>query len=210
MDESNGQVSIEKLIDEGLTCYGLGKFKEAAERWHKVLGVSPDHPLAGEYMEMVKSNLDEETLKNLGSPGPVSSGESVSGDGDSQSQAASNWKKKGLELMLERRFEEADKEFKNAMDQEVDTEIIGYEALARTHMFAKYNGAIGDFQSVPKMVMSFDEIKSKNLSKEAGFILSLVDGLISYDDILSLARMERLEAMNCLATLIENGIIRKT
>lgn len=192
MDSNHGTDTdtqkAEKLIEEGLTFYGFGKTAEAVLKWKEVLAIVPGHSLAIEY---------------LGIAGEIIGKASPAGPGKAQSPMD-----KAISMIKEDRFEEAHAAFEEVVKADSDNpDSYGYELLARTQRLAKYRQAIGDMKKTPQIAMSMDKIKQTRLSKEAGFILSLVDGTIAYEDILALARMERLDAMGHLTKLIEMGII---
>lgn len=46
-----------------------------------------------------------------------------------------------------------------------------------------------------------------NLNHRAGFILSQIDGSVSYDDIIALSGMPRLDTLKILSDLISNKVI---
>lgn len=198
MKESDTDVSPDRLLEEGLTLYGLGKVGEAVDIWKKVLEIAPEHPLALEYL-----GIAGEDLKEGGRPAPLSDGVSPNAG-----ETYANDLRKGISLMKEERFEDAQSAFLAAAAKKRDEPSVhGYNLLAGAHRVEKYIGVIGDLGRVPKLAQSLDSIKTMDISKEAGFILSFVDGIIPYEDILALARMDRLDAMGHLAQLIEKGAI---
>ncbi|MEW5853928.1 MAG: hypothetical protein AB2A00_34455 [Myxococcota bacterium] len=71
-----------------------------------------------------------------------------------------------------------------------------------------YESKIGTFSRVPRIVMSPDEIIWLNLHHKAGFLLSRVDGMSTFEDILALSSMPRLETCRILAQLVQAGVIR--
>jgi tetratricopeptide (TPR) repeat protein len=203
LKESDTDVSPDRLLEEGLTLYGLGKVGEAVDIWKRVLEISPEHPLALEYIDIAGEDLNVPPLASQ-AVAPLSGGVS-----QNAGETYANDLRKGISLMKEERFEDAQSAFLSAAAKKRDEPSVhGYNLLAGAHRVGKYIGVIGDLGAVPKLAQSLDSIKTMNISKEAGFILSFVDGIIPYEDILALARMDRLDAMGHLAQLIEKGAIR--
>lgn len=190
-------MSPDKLLEDGLTFYGLGKVEEAVELWKRVLELSPDHPLALEYLGIAKEDMDGGEKK--AEPPPVAA----------PSASYADDLRMGIALMKEERFEDAQSAFQSALSKKKeDPYVHGYGLLAVAHRLEKYMGVIGDLSAAPKLAQDLDHIKTMKISKEAGFILSFVDGALPYEDILALARMNRLDAMGHIAQLIESGAIR--
>jgi hypothetical protein len=46
-----------------------------------------------------------------------------------------------------------------------------------------------------------------NMHHRAGFVLSQVDGVLTYRDLIDVAGIRRLDALKILATLVGNGAI---
>lgn len=89
----------------------------------------------------------------------------------------------------------------------------GYEearnliAEARAQLLKMYESKVGNFLSVPKVLVSSEEMIWLNLNHRAGFILSQIDGQVSYEDIVSLSGMPRLDTVRILAELIRDRVI---
>lgn len=71
----------------------------------------------------------------------------------------------------------------------------------------KYVAALGSLARVPELDMSVD-VASLNLDHRAGFIMSQVDGMMAFEDILELASMPRVETLQLLVKLLEKGVIK--
>lgn len=66
---------------------------------------------------------------------------------------------------------------------------------------------LGNLQAVPRVRISGDEIIWLNLDHRAGFVLSLVDGNMSYDEILSVCGLPQIEGLRILANLLQDKVI---
>jgi hypothetical protein len=73
-----------------------------------------------------------------------------------------------------------------------------------------YLSKLGTLEGIPRMLMSPDQIIWLNLHHKAGFLLSRVDGMSTFEDIMSLSAMPRLETVRLLAQLMAAGVIAAT
>jgi hypothetical protein len=60
---------------------------------------------------------------------------------------------------------------------------------------------------VPFVVMSKEEIVTLPLDARHGFVLSLVDGVLSVGDILDVCGLDRVEAIEIVASLVRSGVV---
>ncbi|PIE18928.1 MAG: hypothetical protein CSA65_03745 [Proteobacteria bacterium] len=74
-------------------------------------------------------------------------------------------------------------------------------------LLRQYERQLVDLSTVPVIQIPQQEIVWHKLDHRAGFLLSRVDGMLSYDDILDISGMERFEACRILAQLVEQGVI---
>ncbi|MBW2734406.1 MAG: hypothetical protein JRH20_18620, partial [Deltaproteobacteria bacterium] len=70
-----------------------------------------------------------------------------------------------------------------------------------------YNTCLGDLSGVPKVQVSQGDIVWHKLDHRAGFLISRIDGMLTYDDILDISGMDRFEAMRILAQLVDQGVL---
>jgi hypothetical protein len=70
-----------------------------------------------------------------------------------------------------------------------------------------YESKIGSFSRVPRVTIPPDEVIWLNLHHRAGFLLAQIDGLVSFEDLLSLSAMSKLETCKILVQLIGEGVI---
>lgn len=94
------------------------------------------------------------------------------------------------------------------LDQiEDDEEARALAAEARKNLMKMYESKIGDFDRAPRVLISGEEVIWLNLNHRAGFILSQIDGSVSYEDLIALSGMPRLDTVRILADLISNNVI---
>lgn len=64
-----------------------------------------------------------------------------------------------------------------------------------------------DMRKTPKQLMPPDEVIWMNMHHKAGFLLSQVDGMLAYEDLLEVSGMSRFDTMRILHELVQQGII---
>lgn len=70
-----------------------------------------------------------------------------------------------------------------------------------------YESKLGNMQKAPKQLMPPDEVIWMNMHHKAGFLLSQVDGSLTYEDLLEVSGMPRFDTMRILHELVTQGII---
>jgi hypothetical protein len=70
-----------------------------------------------------------------------------------------------------------------------------------------YEGHIGEMTQVPLVAVPLHSIAAEHLDHRTGFLLSRIDGLLTYEDILDVAGMPRMEAYKILSALLRKGFI---
>jgi hypothetical protein len=70
-----------------------------------------------------------------------------------------------------------------------------------------YEGHIGDMAQVPLVAVPLHTIAAAELDHRTGFLLSRIDGMLSFEDILDVAGMPRMEAYRILSRLLRKGFI---
>lgn len=79
---------------------------------------------------------------------------------------------------------------------------------ATERLEAQYAAQLGGFDRLPRVTLPADEIIWLNLNHRAGFILSQIDGRVTYEDLVALSGMTRIDTLRILCTLLQEGVIR--
>ena len=194
---------INIFMEKGLSLYGIGKFNEAIREWEKVFEIDPNNQIAKDYIESAGGNVQEKIKSKVK--------ETLETPKILDSTIEENYLdkfKKAKELFRFRDFEKASQVFDSVITHNpLSIEAYAYKEMIRVQEFRKYLSKVGDLNKTPKISKSSNEIINYNLSKEAGFILSFIDGMVSYDEIVSLTGMDRLTALRCLVELINTNIV---
>lgn len=77
-------------------------------------------------------------------------------------------------------------------------------------LLQQYREKLADLEQVPVVRIPQQEIIWHKLDHRAGFLLSRVDGVLSYGDILDISGMSNFEAYRILAQLLDQGVIGST
>ncbi|MEM1026103.1 MAG: hypothetical protein AAF627_12795 [Myxococcota bacterium] len=88
-----------------------------------------------------------------------------------------------------------------------DEEARALVAEARSQLMKMFESKIGDFDRSPKVNVSEEEIIWLNLNHRAGFILSQIDGSVTFEDLVALSGMPRLDTVRILSELLQQRVI---
>lgn len=70
-----------------------------------------------------------------------------------------------------------------------------------------YSARLGALDQVVRMAVAGDQIRWLSLDHRAGFLLSLVDGTLTLEEILDISGMTRLDALRIMFSLQQEGVI---
>jgi hypothetical protein len=70
-----------------------------------------------------------------------------------------------------------------------------------------YTSRIADMSKVPTIIMGPDQIRWLSLNHRSGFLLSMIDGISSVDDLMDISGMQRLDALRIVCSLLEQKVI---
>ena len=206
MNESEA-TRIERLVREGLDCFGEGDVERAVACWEEVLRLDPHHAQALDYLETARdgedAGLEDEELEFA---------ESGSGamTGDRRESPLEALLGEAQGLLRNQDLEGALALFKTAAEMDPRRiEIEGYIDMVRSRLLKGHRERAGGAQAVPRLLVDLSEIMRDNLSSDAGFLLSLLDGATSVEDLVSLSGMDAFEALRILHKLIDAGIVER-
>lgn len=189
MTESKEAI-ISRLMEEGLHHYGEGRMDQAAGCWREVLRLDPGHPQAEDYLRTAGFD-DGEVELSL-----------ASGEADASLLADA------LELFRKGEVQESLELFETlASENPRRMEIQGYFELVRSHLYKYYHEQVTDPSRVLQVKIAPEEMMRFNLPANAGFVLSMVDGRTSVNEILALSGMDPFDAVRVVGKLLEAGIV---
>lgn len=77
----------------------------------------------------------------------------------------------------------------------------------RDVLFDMYGSRLSNLDEPPRIIMSPDQLRWLSLDHRAGFLLSMVDGLSTLEEILDVSGMSRLDSMRILCELLDRKVI---
>jgi hypothetical protein len=88
-----------------------------------------------------------------------------------------------------------------------DEDAKRYAQSCREVLTQMYAARIGPMDQVAVVAVPPDQITWLSLDHRAGFLLSLVDGVSSIEEILDISGMTRLDALRIMYTLVQQNVI---
>ena len=70
-----------------------------------------------------------------------------------------------------------------------------------------YQRQLGSLEARPRLSRPFHELAGESIEARAAFLLSRIDGTMSFDEIIDVSGMPRIEALRYLSTLLVRGIL---
>jgi tetratricopeptide (TPR) repeat protein len=204
MSESE-PTKIERLVRAGLECFGEGDVERAIACWEEALRLDPHHPQALDYLGAARAGEDA---------GPeaedfeFADSDSGATSGDRRQLSLEALLRNAQKLLRKQDLEGALALFETAADLDPRRiEIEGYIDMVRSRLLKGYRERVGGGQTLPRLRADPGEVTRYNLPADAGFLLSLLDGATSVEELISLSGMDAFEALRILNKLIDAGIV---
>ena len=96
---------------------------------------------------------------------------------------------------------------KKVLSRAEDSEAVGLRKVIEGEMERQHLSTIGSLSKTPQIAVSPSEIPNLDLDHRAGFMLSQIDGMMTFEDLVELSSMPRVETLEVLANLLDNGVI---
>jgi hypothetical protein len=179
------QAEIARLMARGLDLYGLGQVREATECWRRVLALDPDHAEARDFLHTAGGEAEAP---------PVPAADPVLDEAVGllrRGQLA-----EGLDLLESVAGKEPGR-----------LEVQALVELVRAALLHTYRRNVGNGAHVPRVRIPPEQVLKYNLPASAGFLLSLIDGHTSVDELLALSSMDPFEVLRGESNLLDAGIV---
>lgn len=88
-----------------------------------------------------------------------------------------------------------------------DNEATAFAKRCRDVLVDMFSSRLSGLHRVPRIVMGADQIRWLSLDHRAGFLLSMIDGISSIDDLLDVSGMQRVDALRILCDLLDQKVI---
>ncbi len=105
------------------------------------------------------------------------------------------------------KFESALDIINNVLAQNATQEAELLKQNIERELERQHHERIGSLSRTPVLGVPLSELSHHQLDHRAGFILSQMDGFLSFEDIIDISAMSRLETMSVLAELCDRGLI---
>lgn len=94
------------------------------------------------------------------------------------------------------------------LEQQPDHEAAQrYLSSAHDALAQMYMGRLGSGEQVLRVAMRPDEIQGLSLDHRSGFLISLIDGVATLDEVLDMSGMPQLDALRLLYEMREQGVV---
>ena len=196
--------NTERLLREGLNYFGAGEVAEAVRCWEDVLRIDPSHAEALDYLQAAGSSGEDPDREPDVGPAQAAEPEAAGTESDS---AAGRLVEEAQARLEAEDLEGALDLFRAAADLEPDRiEVEGYVDAIRSQLLQRYRKRLGETGAVPKLLIQPSEITRHQMLADAGFVLSLVDGETTVEQLISLSGLDAFEALRILNDLFDAGI----
>ena len=178
---------VSSLLQQGLELYGTGDVARAFLLWGEALELDPGNEEALDYMRDADRRAKPRGGNvEIGTPSIIEDARRLLRSEDGEA---------ALELLM------------NAPTTG-SLESEGMIELLRARLFQQYRVELGDLAQVPRVVArEKDNLKSRNLPSNVGFLLSMIDGMTPLGDLVSVSGMDRFEALRALCRMHRAGIV---
>ena len=187
------QQQAAELAARGLELYGQGRSAEAATAWRKALALDPEQAEARDYLRSAgfDPDLPPDAAREPAPSAPVP---------DALLREAAELVERGdgreaLGLLLA------------IAGDDGGLEVQAMVELLRAHLFVRHLDATDHGGAVPALRVDSEELLRFNLSRDAGFLLSLVDGATPTRDLVTVSGMDPFAALDALVRLEEGGLL---
>lgn len=181
------EAEIDRLLTDGLDQYGAGEEILALESWRKVLELDPGNEHAKDFIATATR------------PG----GADVQADNSVQLVMTESRR-----LMAKGDLESAYELLRGGIgDEGFCLELETLVELVRVRLLDFYQEQLGDLGAIPQPPPDPSTLTGYNLPKDAGFLLSLLDGSTSIRDLVTISGMDAFDALRTLVGLVRAGLV---
>jgi hypothetical protein len=182
--------NLTSLLQQGLELYGTGDVARAFLLWNEVLELDPGNEEALDYIK------DAERREK--SRGGVEDADRPFLIDEARRLMRAENVESALELLM-------------SAGVQGDFEAEAMVELLRATLFEHYQAELGDLSKVACLADDAqNDMRSRNLPPSAGFLLSMIDGKTSLGDLVSVAGVDRFDAMRSLYKMLDAGILEWT
>jgi tetratricopeptide (TPR) repeat protein len=203
------QTTIQELLEKGLYFYGLGEVKKAIAIWNQVLERDPGNETAREYIEIETGRVPEPKAPEREEEEEIlDPGAEVTENLPDASALADDFLE-GQRLIQHEDWAQVIREFEAAHRFDPANSLYWtHVELARAALIKSVIERAGGIHAGVSLKIPLTElIGRKNFTQEEGFVLSLISGDITLEDVISLSPIPRFQTYQIINGLIEDGLL---
>jgi hypothetical protein len=200
---------IRRLMARGLDLYALGSVTEAIDCWRRVLSLDGTNAEARDYLQAAGGEPEPASPPPAASRPPRTPPEPpAAAPPPPDGRRAAALAAEAVKLMRAGKLGEAlDLLEAHTRREPGDLDAQAYQELARAALLRRYRSRTGAGDSVPFVRIAPNEMMKYNLPAPAGFLLSMIDGRVSIDELLSVSGMDPFDALRAFHNLLDAGIV---
>jgi len=197
---------VQKLLEQGLYHYGHGEIGMAVELWKQVLQLDPRNEVAREYLGIELGDSWSDKISDKAKTPPPGKMPVY--------EPAKPKKTHRAEFSLAQQHLRAGKPeaafslFSMLAEQDPENSAyVSFVDLSKCALVRQFLRNAGSFDKAPVLKTSIYKMTELKLSEEQGFILSLINGETSIEDIVSLSPVPPFTTFSTLKYFLEKGLI---
>ncbi len=174
------------IFESGLDSFAQGDFVAAQKMWKKVLAADPGNELAMDYIRSIEEEVPFEDKKVI----------------------YRELLEEAIRLIGKNQFDPAYELLQMIIHENPEDEKAQkFLDTTKGLLLKDYLSEVGDTGSAVKLKKNMEDIMKINLTKESAYIISMIDGDSSVDELLALSGIDRFLFMRNLTMLLRNGIV---
>jgi tetratricopeptide (TPR) repeat protein len=190
--EPNEQ-KIARLMAEGLDHYGQDEIDRAVACWRAVLELAPHHEVARDYLEVAGFGAHRGEQKTAAAGGTALAAKLL--------REATTLAERGADAEALELLESATREAPGHLESQAALELLRASLYQRQRVRTKGGAGVLRVRLGPQEILRF------NLPPNAGFVLSMIDGHTSAEELVALTAMDPFEALHTIGKLMDAGIV---
>ncbi|MGB9734827.1 MAG: tetratricopeptide repeat protein [bacterium] len=189
MNNPESIIKNERILhafEAGLDSFAQGDFVQAEKYWREVLEIDPENELALDYIHALEEEIPFEDKRVV----------------------YKELLEEAIRLIGKNQLEPAYELLQMVLQNDPDNERAQkFLDTTKGLLLKDYLAEIGDTDFIVKIKKNMQDIMKINLTRESAYILSMVDGNLSIEELFTLAGIDRFLFMRNLAMLLRNDIV---
>jgi len=196
---------IQELLEKGLYHYGLGEIDKAIGLWREVLRLDPGNDTAREYLEIETGGKVEVTAGERTEPPPA-----VEAPRSRVHRPLPQQFFEGQERLLSGSWRGAVQAFEAAHKSDPDNPIHwAHVEMSKARLIKEVLSQVGSSGAVIRLKVDLNQLIGRaGFTQEEGFVLSLISGEMTVEDVVSLSPIPHYQTYSILYRLLSEGLLQ--